>query len=234
MRRSPSFRAAVGPPAAWARSRLPPNGPAARWRPAGLAKVPEGAETTLAEAVLYDPHGEVLAVRGDQLHTGAGAVTLPGRAEVFALDGEGRMYASIATATRRSMLMWSAGPDLAWAEIPLPGPVRALVADGARAWAAADMLGRGSGETWEWTRWPGPMTVDGIAARGDLVVAWGPAPYYGTHQGGLLAVSRDGGATLRVTHMERLRPTWIALDPHRIGELLVLGHDGSLSRIRLL
>jgi hypothetical protein len=203
------------------------------WRTAGLAAAPEGAETTLVEAVLYDPHGEVLAVRGDRLHTGAEAVPLPGRVEAFALDAAGRMYASIGTATRRTTLMWAAGPDLAWTEIPSPGPVRALVADGARTWAAADMLGRGSGEKWEWTRWPGQMTIDGIAARGDLVAAWGAAPYYGTHHGGLLAVSRDGGATLRYAQLERLRPTWIALDPHRIGEMLARGHDGTLSRIRL-
>jgi hypothetical protein len=242
----------AAPPAAGADGRIlcadviPPSGGAAAsgldaievaaewtgsaWRTANLAAGPDGAETTLAEAVLYDADGEVVAVRGDRLLTAAGAIALPGRADAFAVDAAGRLYASIETAVRRPALMWAAGRDGDWAEVPSPGPVRALASDGTRTWAAADMLGRGTGAAWEWTRWPGQMTADGVAARGDLVVAWGTARF----GGGRLAVSRDGGVTLRYAHLERLKPAWIALDPHHAGELLVLGHDRSLARIRLL
>ena len=59
-----------------------------------------------------------------------------------------------------------------------------------------------------------------IAISGDTVVAWGrvyPSAYYP----GALAISRDGGATVRYAVLEKV-PTWAALDPHHPGELLAV------------
>jgi hypothetical protein len=94
------------------------------------------------------------------------------------------------------------------------------------------MLGRGTGATWTWTRWPVEIAAQGVAGKGDVVVVWGGAKYANAFNRGMLLVSRDGGATLGYVPLERIRPAWVALDPHHTNEVLVLGDDATLSRIR--
>lgn len=202
------------------------------WQSAGLSVAAAG-ETELNELVGYDAQGQPLAVRGGNIRTASGAIGLPGRAHAFAVDAGGGLYASVSPAGRRSVLAWTPEPGTPWTEVPAPGPVRALAADGRRAWAAADMLGRGTGVTWAWTRFPVPMTADGVTGRGDVVVVWGGPKYGGGFARGMLLVSRDGGATLGYLPLERIRPVWAAIDPHKTSELLVLADDGTLSRITL-
>lgn len=201
------------------------------WQPAGLSVAAATGDTQLNELVGYDLRGQAIAVRGDRLHTAAGEVALPGKAEAFAVDAGGALYASVAPAGRRTVLAWAPEPGTPWTEVPSPGPVKALVADGRRAWAVADMLGRGAGATWAWTRFPIQMSADGVTGRGDVVVVWG-APRYAASFRGTLAVSRDGGATLGYLPLERIRPVWAAIDPHKTNEVLVVGDDRTLSRIR--
>jgi hypothetical protein len=202
------------------------------WQPAGLSVAAASGDPQLNAMVGYDAEGQPIAVRGDRLHTATGEAALPGRAEAFAMDAGGALYAAISPAGRRSTLMWTPEPGTPWAEVPAPGPVRALATDGRRAWAIADMLGRGTGATWAWTRWPTEIVPLGVAARGDVVVVWGGPKYANSYSRGVLLISRDGGATLAYASLERVRPTWVALDPHHANELLVMGDDQTLSRIR--
>ena len=201
------------------------------WRSAGLPAPDPRGDPQLAELVGYDAAGMPMAVRGERLVTPSGAVDLPGRAQAFAIDRTGGLYASIARDTRRPALMWTPDAATAWTEIPAPGPVRALAADGTRAWAVADMLGRGTGATWAWTRWPVEMTGAGVTGRGDVVVVWGGPKYGGGSLRGVLLVSRDGGATLGYLPLKEIQPAWVALDPHHANEVLVVGDDRTLSRI---
>ena len=203
----------------------------AAWQSAGLSVAAAAGDTQLNELVGYDPQGQPIAVRGDRLHTASGEVVLPGRADAFAMDAGGALYAAVAPAGRRPVLAWAPDAGSPWTEVPSPGPVKALAADGRRAWAVADMLGRGAGAAWAWTRWPVEMTADGVTGRGDVVVVWGAPKYGGGFSRGKLAVSRDGGATLSYVTLERIRPAWVAIDPHHANELLVLGDDRTLSRI---
>jgi hypothetical protein len=203
----------------------------AAWRSAGLPVAEAQGDTQLDEMVGYDPDGTPLAVRGDRLITPSGTVALPGRAQAFAIDGAGALYASLARDAQRPALMWTADSGTPWTEIPAPGPVRAIAVDGTRVWAVADMLGRGSGATWAWTRWPMEMTADGVTGRGDVVVVWGGPKYGGGSLRGVLLVSRDGGATLGYLPLKDIRPTWVALDPHHTNQVLVVGEDRTLSRV---
>jgi hypothetical protein len=202
----------------------------AEWRPVGLAPVTPG-DRSLAIAVGYGADGAPRSVRGDRLLTAQGEQVLPGRAQAWAVDRTGVVYASLAEGSRRPRLAW-ADADLAqWHAVPVPGEPQAIAVAGERAWVAAEMLGRGSRDTWDWTPWPPRMRVDGLTVHGETVVAWGSREL-GAHRGAL-AISRDGGATLAVGGIERLRVIWAALDPHRPSELLVLGDDGTLARARL-
>jgi hypothetical protein len=180
----------------------------------------------------YDAGGQPIAVRGDRLLTGSGEVGLPGRVDAFAVAADGALYGAIAPAGRRTALMWTPDPATAWTEVPSPGPVKVLAADGARVWAVADMLGRGTGAAWAWTRWPIEIVPQGVTGRGDVVVVWGGPKYSNAYSRGILLISRDGGATLSYVSLERIRPTWVAIDPHWTNELLVIGDDQTLSRIR--
>jgi hypothetical protein len=203
------------------------------WRSAGLPPAAaDGTDTTLDAVVGYDAQGQALAVRADRLLLSSGTVALPGRAQAFAVDGAGTFYAAVASATKRTTLMWTASPDGPWSDVPSPGRVRALAADGGRAWAVAEMLGRGTGGTWQWTRWPAMVMIDGVTGRGDFVVAWGGLSSTPYHRG-VLVVSRDGGATVGYAPLERLKPVWVAIDPHAEREVLVVGDDGALARLRL-
>ena len=62
---------------------------------------------------------------------------------------------------RRPHLAWAPAPAGPWQQVPTPGDVRALAVDGARAYAVADMLGRGRHDSWDWTRWPPNVAVRG-------------------------------------------------------------------------
>jgi hypothetical protein len=201
------------------------------WRGSGLPIAARaGAEAALDVAVGYTPDGAPLAVRVDRVMTPGATYALPGVASAWAMDPRGTAYASLRLPSRRPHLMWAPAIDQSWQEVPSPGEVRALAVDGDRAYAAAEMLGRGRHGTWDWTRWPAHVTVEGVTARGATVVAWGQARS-GDGRGGYV-VSRDGGATLQLA-IHEVRPIWAALDPHRPSELLVLGDGGQLTRLRI-
>ena len=200
------------------------------WQPVGLAPVPRG-DSGLAVAVGYGIDGAPRTVRGDRLVTAQGERALPGRAQAWAADRTGVVYASLAEGSRRPRLAWADADLGQWHAVPVPGEPRAIAAAGERAWVAAEMLGRGSRDAWDWTPWPPGMRVDGLTVHGETVVAWGTREL-GAHRGAL-AISRDGGATLAVGGIERLRVIWAAFDPHHPSELLVLGEDGTLARARI-
>jgi hypothetical protein len=201
----------------------------ASWRPVALplAAAAGTSDPRLALGVAYAPDGTARAARADRLLSPGQSAALPGTAEAWTMDAGGAAYASIATPTRRARLMWSA--DGAWSEVPAPGDVRALAVDGHRVWAAAGMLGRGARGQWDWTRWPRQVRVEGLTARGATVVAWG-APTSASARGALV-VSRDGGVTVQLAPLERIRPVWVAIDPHATSEWLVLDDTGTLSRV---
>jgi hypothetical protein len=154
---------------------------------------------------------------------------VPGAVSAWTQASDGTAYAAIGEPGRRPHLRWAPGVHGPWRVIATPGDVRALAADGTRIYAAAEMLGRGHHDAWDWTRWPSNVAIRGIDGVGATVVAWGTAT--GTEYGGYV-VSRDGGVRLQgVAHGPR--PRWAALDPHRPSDLLVVGEDGSLTRLQM-
>jgi hypothetical protein len=154
---------------------------------------------------------------------------LPGPVSAWAQASDGTAYAAISEPGRRPHLRWASGTNGPWRVIATPGDVRALAADGTRIYAAADMLGRGHRDAWDWTRWPRDVAIRGVDGVGQTVVAWGTAT--GTSDGGYV-VSRDGGVRVQAV-IHGPRPTWAALDPHRPSDVLVVGEDGSLTRLQL-
>ena len=90
--------------------------------------------------------------------------------------------------------------------------------------SAAPATGRGSGRG-------GRRNFDarGVTAHGSTVVVWGRE--VGAARGAYL-VSRDGGVTLQLG-AQGPRPVWAALDPHRPSELLTVGENGQLARLRI-
>jgi hypothetical protein len=201
------------------------------WRPVGLplAAAAGTSDPRLALGVAYAPDGTARAARADRVLAAGQSTEFPGTAEAWAMDAGGVAYASIATPSRRARLMW--GADGAWSDVPAPGEVRALAVDGERVWVAAGMLGRGARGQWDWTRWPRQVRIDGLTARGTTVIGWG-TPTSGFARG-VLVVSRDGGATLQLAPLDRIRPVWVAIDPHAPSELLVLDDAGTVSRVRM-
>ncbi len=202
------------------------------WRDAGLPIAhpdPLRGDTSFDVAVGYATDGTPFAVRGDRVVGAARSQMLPGAVDAWAMDAGGGAYAAVRRSGRRPHLVWAPAVGGPWQPVPTPGDVRALVVDGDRAYAVAGMFGRGSRGTWDWTRWPANVTIAGVTARGSTVVAWGEMA--GDRRGGYV-VSRDGGATVRlVVHGER--PAWAALDPFAPSELLVLGEDRGLTRLRI-
>jgi len=154
---------------------------------------------------------------------------LPGAVSAWVQASDGAAYAAISEPGRRPHLRWASGLTGPWRVIATPGDVRALAADGTRIYAAAEMLGRGQHDAWDWTRWPPNVAIRGVDGVGTTVVAWGTAT--GTEFGGY-AVSRDGGVRLQTVACGP-RPTWAALDPHRPSDLMVVGEDGSLTRLQM-
>ena len=155
------------------------------------------------------------------------AAPVPGVVSAWTQASDGAAYAAVTEPGRRPHLMWAPGRDGPWRTVATPGDVRVLVADGARIYVAAEMLGRGAHESWDWTRWPPNVTVRGVTAIGPTVVGWGTVA--GDSRGGYV-VSRDGGVRLQLV-IHGPQPLWAALDPHRPSDLLVAGEDGSLTRL---
>jgi hypothetical protein len=107
----------------------------------------------------------------------------------------------------------------AWTPVPAPGPVRDIVAAGDRLYVVADFLGRlDAAGKWTWIAWPAPLRPEHLSVHGDLVVAWGRLDQSQYYHGGL-AISRDGGASIRYAVLEQ-PPLWAALDPHHPNQLL--------------
>ncbi len=203
------------------------------WRDAGLPIAdpdPRSAgQQPFDVAVGYADDGRPFAVRGDHVVGATRTLQLPGSADAWATDAAGGAYAAVRRPGRRPQLVWAPTIRGPWHAVATPGDVRALTTDGERAYAVAGMLGRGSREGWDWTRWPSNVAIAGVTARGTTVVAWGEM--VGDRRGGYV-VSRDGGATLRLG-VHGSRPAWAALDPFAPSELLVLAEDGQLTRLRI-
>jgi hypothetical protein len=204
------------------------------WRPLGLplaqaAGTPADGQVTVA--VGYDGSGSPFAVRADRLLTPSGEHALPGAVTAWATHHAGAVHAVVAAHGRRARLLWADAPQAGWGDVPTPGDLRAMATDGDQVWVAAGMLGRGRRDAWQWTRWPEGVRVDGVAGWGQTVVAWGERP--DRDDRGALVVSRDGGATLELRRIERLQPIWGAVDPHSPGDVLLLGEDGTIARVRL-
>ena len=189
----------------------------------------DGGRTWTPLDAVDDPScGDVALADAGGAWQSAQASRPPGPVTAWAADRDGALYASIEEAGRRPHL-FRAPSSGAWEEVPTPGDVRALAADGGRAYAVAEMFGRASDGAWEWTRWPAQLDARGVTAHGSTVVVWGRE--VGAARGAYL-VSRDGGVTLQLG-AQGPRPVWAALDPHQPSELLTVGENGQLARLRI-
>jgi hypothetical protein len=186
-------------------------------------------------SVGYAPDGQAIATRGAEILLAEGRFEAPGKVEAFAMDAHGRVVAAVHPTGQRQELMAADALGGAWTPVPAPGVVKAVAAGGDRVYVAADQLGRRDAEgRWSWTPWPPNVRPEHLAVLGDVVVAWGrlyPAAYHV----GAIAVSRDGGATVRFAALEK-RPLWVALDPAHPGELLATleaRNERELVRLRI-
>ncbi len=172
--------------------------------------------TTLA----YASNGQPLAVRGREVLLAEARYEAPGELVAFAMDGRGRVVG----ATRRGKhtdLMAASALGAAWVPVEAPGIVTDIAAAGDRMFVAADLLGTRDAEgAWRWTAWPANVQAERLAVHGDTVLAWGRLHQSAFHAG-VLAISRDGGATMRYAVLEQ-RPLWVAIDPHHPNQLLAM------------
>ncbi len=177
--------------------------------------------------------GAAVAARGRLLLGVDGARALPGPVRALTASGDRDLHAVFSSGSSRAALQWTAD-GATWSPIAAPGDVRLLASDGQLVVAGADMLGRGRQGQFAWTPWPGAFRAEGLAVQGAIVVAWGAAPAaYG--RGTALAVSVDGGQTLRVAPIEGRRLVWGVIDPWHPERpaVLVLDDEGTLWRIEL-
>jgi hypothetical protein len=192
-----------------------------------------GSDIRRVIALAHVPDVGVLVARGTHVVTTGGAYAVPGELKAFVADAKGGGYAVVQPPATRRMFVSTSRLGEPWTTIESPGDVELLAASGDRVYAAADMLGRLQRGLWAWTRWPPTFQPRGLTALGETVVAWGfnvPAGYHP----GALAVSRDGGATMRMAVVKGFQPAWVAIDPHRPSELLAADPEGQLARIRLV
>ena len=199
------------------------------WRSAGLRAGGE-ATPSLADAIAYTSDGGLAVVREDRYRSEGGEVALPGRASAFALSPSGVAYGAFTTPEAKGELMWAPGVGGTWTRVQAPGAVLFVAVAGERAFAAAEMLGRGREGAWDWAPWPRDLRAQGLSVHGDRLVAWGsPGP---ERQYSGLVVSRDGGATLEYLGAPfNTALTFAAIDPHHPGRVLALTRDSALIAI---
>jgi hypothetical protein len=170
--------------------------------------------------VAYGSDGQPIAARGRELLWPDGRYEAPGEFVAFAVDGRGRVVG----ATRRGRetdLMAADALGAAWTRVQTPGPVRDVAAAGERIFVAADLLGiRNAEGVWRWLQWPANLQPERLSVAGDTVLAWGRLALSADH-GGALAVSQDGGETMRVAVLDQ-RPLWVMLDPHHPRQVLAI------------
>lgn len=184
--------------------------------------------------VAYAPDGQPMAARGRELLWPQGRYEAPGEFVAFAVDGRGRVVA----ATRRGKatdLMVADSPGGSWTRVETPGLVRDVVAVGDRVFVAADLLGiRDAEGEWRWRSWPASLQPEGLSIAGDSVLVWGHLAVSTPHAGAL-AISHDGGKTMRLAILEQ-QPRWAALDPHHPRQVLAVleaGGQRQLTRLSL-
>lgn len=172
-------------------------------------------------SVAYAPDGQALAARGNEVLLADGRYQAPGEIIAFAMDGRGRVVAATRRGRKETDLYAADTLGDAWTPVQAPGVVHDVAAAGDRVYVAADLLGvRDADGKWRWTPWPVNVQPNRLSIVGDTVIAWGrlyPAAYHA----GALALSRDGGATIRFAALEK-HPLWVALDPKHPGELLAI------------
>lgn len=170
--------------------------------------------------VAYASDGQPIAARGRELLWPDGRYEAPAEFVAFAVDGRGRVVG----ATRRGRetdLMAAASLGAAWMRVQAPGAVRDIVAAGERIFVAADLLGiRDAEGDWRWLPWPANLRPERLSIVGDIVLAWGNLAVSTDHAGGL-AVSHDGGETMRSAVLDQ-RPLWVMLDPHHPKQVLAI------------
>jgi hypothetical protein len=170
--------------------------------------------------VAYAPDGRAIAARGRELLWPDGRYEAAGEFVAFAVDGRGRIVAA-SRRGRETDLMAADSLGAVWTRVQAPGPVRDVAAAGERIFVAADLLGiRDAEGGWRWLQWPANLQAERLSIAGDTVLAWGRLAL-STDHGGALAVSHDGGKTMRVAVLDQ-RPLWMTLDPHHPKQVLAI------------
>jgi hypothetical protein len=170
--------------------------------------------------VAYAADGQPIAARGRELLRAQDRHEAPGEITAFAMDARGRVVV-VARGGKTTQLVAAESFGAAWTKVDAPGTVSDVAASGDRVFVAADMLGiRDAEGAWRWVRWPANLRAERLAAAGDTLVAWGQLAL-STSYGGALAISRDGGQTMRFAVLDQ-RPLWVALDPHHPNQALAI------------
>jgi hypothetical protein len=143
------------------------------------------------------------------------AVPVPGRLVDLARAADGVVFATIGDPGRLPLWMLPA-VDRPWRPIGGSGPVK-MIAPGEPGilYAAGGSLGRWDGRRWTFTAWPAGFRPVSLRAHpaASLVVALGD---------GRVAVSRDGGATLRSLPLAGRRVARVGLDASDATRLLLM------------
>jgi hypothetical protein len=202
--------------------------PAAEWdgqlfRRVGLpaASADYASDPVPTTGVANAPDGQAVAARGKEVLIADARHQAPGEIAAFAIDGRGRVVAATRRGRTETDLYAADALGAAWTPVQAPGVVRDIVAAGDRIYVAADLLGvRDAEGAWRWTPWPANVQAEHLSVVGETVMAWGrlsPA----TDRAGVLVISRDNGATMRVAPLDK-RPVWAALDPMHQDQVLAI------------
>jgi hypothetical protein len=182
------------------------------WRPLSQEERESRDVATRWHAALL-PNGQVL-VNGE-------AIDAPGRVAQVTGDINGTAYVAIRDPGRFPLWFTRSAHD-PWQPIGGSGPVVAIAAgEPGTLYVAGQRLGSWREGQWTWTDWPDQFAATTLIAhpRAPLVVASGP---------GQVAISRDGGRTLRKVRLLERRITWLGIDPLETGRVLVSLDEGGV------